>query len=154
MALHSWIVLEALRFRVCVWGVGAYPQGGLHHTPEKSHYTLAVPQYTLRIPPLHLHSWIETFIACTEADFETRPCARENCAKLVRGAFPTGPTKFAQKQVSRIFLPKLEFFSETKLYGQKMSQLLNCFGVHYKLRTRRIGANPEKSDLLNFRGPD
>ena len=34
---------------------------------------------------------LETFIACTEADFENRPCARENCAKLVRGAFPTDP---------------------------------------------------------------
>ena len=36
-------------------------------------------------------------MACTEADFENRPCAPENCAKLVRGAFPTGPRKFVRK---------------------------------------------------------
>ena len=102
---------------------------------------------------------LETFIACTEADFENRPCVRKNCAKLVREEFPTGPRKFVRKmcggirkcaeiarnlcgcaaaqfarnigggasenvraQVSRIFAPKLEFFPETKLYGQKMSQ--------------------------------
>ena len=28
----------------------------------------------------------------------------------------------------------------------------SCFGNH--VRARRIGANPEKSDLVNFRGPD
>ena len=39
----------------------------------------------------------ETFIACTEADFENRPCARKNCARLVRGACPTGPRKFVRK---------------------------------------------------------
>ena len=41
--------LEAIRFRVRVWGVGAFPQGGLHYTPQ-SHYTLAIPHYTLTIP--------------------------------------------------------------------------------------------------------
>ena len=40
---------------------------------------------------------LETFIACTEADIENRPCARENCAKLVREEFPTGPRKFVRK---------------------------------------------------------
>ena len=45
---------------------------------------------------------IETFIARTEADFENRPCARENCAKLVRGAFPTGPRKFVRKMCGGI----------------------------------------------------
>ena len=44
-----------------------------------------------------LPSGLETFIACTEADFENRSCARENCAKLVRRAVPTSPRKFVRK---------------------------------------------------------
>ena len=28
------------------------------------------------------------------------------------------------------------------------------YNFYFILRTRRIGANPEKSDLVNFRGPD
>ena len=44
----------------------------------------------------------KTFIACTEADFENRPCARENCAKLVRGAFPTSPGNFVRKMCGGI----------------------------------------------------
>ena len=39
---------------------------------------------------------IETFIACSEADFENRAYAQENCAKLARTAFPTGPRKFVR----------------------------------------------------------
>ena len=50
MPLHSGIVLEAIRFRVCFLGVGAFPQGGLHYTPKKSHYTLVVPHCTLTSP--------------------------------------------------------------------------------------------------------
>ena len=45
---------------------------------------------------------VETFTACTEADLEDRPCARENCAKLVCGAFPTGPRKFVRKMYGGI----------------------------------------------------
>ena len=45
---------------------------------------------------------VETFIACTEADFENRPCVRKNCAKFVRGALPTGPRKFVRKMCGGI----------------------------------------------------
>ena len=34
------------------------------------------------------------------------------------------------------------------------SQNTQMLGKQPQIRTRRIGANPEKSDLLNFRGPD
>ena len=44
---------------------------------------------------------LDICIAFSEADFEKTPFARENCAKLVCGAVPTGPsdrpTKFVRK---------------------------------------------------------
>ena len=48
-------------------------------------------------------SWIETFIACTEADFENRPCARRKIVtKLLLGAFPSDPRKFVRKMCGGI----------------------------------------------------
>ena len=43
-----------------------------------------------------------TLIPCTEADFENRPCARENCAKLVRRALATDPRKLVRKMCGGI----------------------------------------------------
>ena len=52
---------------------------------------------------------------------------------------PTPPT-FKQEHQVGTFLPKAG--SEKVFYKRSF------------LRTRQIGANPEKSDLVNFRGPD
>ena len=86
----------------------------------------------------YLLTTLETFVACTEADFENGPCARESGAKLVRTAFLTGPRKFVQKMCGAQFvqnigvgLPcvraqswrnsslKFEIFTETKLHRQQ-----------------------------------
>ena len=135
-------------------------------------------------------------MACTEADFEHRPCARENYAKLVRGAFLPGPRKFVRKMCGRIrkcaeivrnlcggwgwgctcticaeywggasenvraqiwrkFSLKLEFFSETKLYGQKMSQawvsgrVRNVYVQHHIENCQSILGLPSDLKLLN-----
>ena len=45
---------------------------------------------------------VEKFIACTEADIENRPCARENCAKLVRRELPTCPGEVVRKMCGGI----------------------------------------------------
>ena len=55
-----------------------------------------------KLPFGKLPSSFETFIACIEADFENRPCARENCAKLVRAAFSAGLRKFVRKMCGGI----------------------------------------------------
>ena len=56
---------------------------------------------------------------------------------------------------SRLQIPNSEPGNFTK---SKSGECFDVMGLHQLpqniFRTRRIGANPEKSDLLNFRGPD
>ena len=75
-----------------------YKCGGCHQVPRIDKATDQIRS----IPILIFSPRVETFFACTEADFENRPCARENCAKLVRRAFPTGPRKFVRKMCGGI----------------------------------------------------
>ena len=64
---------------------------------------------------------LETFIACADADVENMLCARQNCAKLVRVAVPTGARKFVRKMCGAIQILKTR---EKRVYTTTVAPLL------------------------------